>query len=433
MNLYSLGEWKSEVIPEALHPDDQFLLTQLQSSARLDVDELKNGVRVRAKSWVGVIRFHNFQVQIVPKLVGENLGLIDMLTYSTGVNALKRYNSQRYLSLQKSGSLFDLIVWLLCDACEVILAGGVLFDYEQTEDDLSNLRGRLLITRQFERRFGQVNRLECRFDEHSSNIPENQLLAVGLLKATRFTQDPLIRNRVRRLAAIFSEVCQTDQLDLQAARNTIQYNRVNSHYKDAHNIAWMILDGLGIDDLFRSDLTPSFAFLLDMNHLFEQFLYKYLLDLLGKSKFAINYQYRDRSIIWDLFRNRPYSQVIPDFIISSENSSGKVAIDAKYKLYDDRKVTSDDIAHVFLYAYAYNESSQPTAILIYPTEEGSNQRASMIIRQSRQLNGAKIHILGLHIPQALKEIHERKHGESAQLLTELIVQCLVQKPLLHAA
>lgn len=421
MNSYLIGEWKSTTIQEKFYPADQSILTQLRTSERVEVDELKEGIRIKAKSWVGVIRFHDFQVQIVPKLAGENLGLVNMLTYTAGVNALKRYNSRRYLELQRQGSLFDLIVWLFCDACEEILAGGLLFDYERQEDTLTNLRGRLLIDKQYRRRFGQIDRLECRFDEHSSNILENQLLALGLFKAGRLAQDEVIRNRARRLWAIYSEACQHDQLDIQAIRDEMFYNRLNVHYQEAHQLAWMIIDGLGIDDLFKSKQTPSFAFLLDMNNLFEQFLHRYLTEVLNQSQLTVAYQRRDRSIIWDIFKNQSYSQVIPDFLVSRDNSSKRLAVDAKYKIYDTRKVDPGDIAQIFLYAYAYDQSAQPTAVLIYPTEEKSDKRALMMIRQTNQPNGARIHVLGLNIPEALTEVRAKKFGNSADLISNTLL------------
>lgn len=420
MNSYLVSEWKSITIQEVIHPADQSIIAQLQMSDRIEIDELKNGIRVKAKSWVGVIHFQDFEIQIVPKLAGENLGLVNMLTYTTGLNALKRYDSQRYLETLQQGSLFDLIVWLFCDACEVILAGGLLFDYERQEDSLINLRGRLLIDKQYRRRFGQIDHLECRFDEHSSNILENQLLALGLFMAGRLTQDELIRSRARRLWAIFSEACKIDQVDINAARTEIFYNRLNVHYKNAHHLAWMIIDGLGVEDLFKSNRIPSFAFLLDMNILFEQFLHKYLVQVLSKSDLNVAYQRHDRSIIWDIFRNRSYSQVIPDFLVSSSNSSKRLAVDAKYKIYDDRKVDPGDIAQIFLYAYAYDHSLQPTALLIYPTEDKSDRRASMVIRQVNQPNGARIHVLGLNIPEALTEVQAKKHGSSADLIINVI-------------
>lgn len=420
MNSYLVSEWKLITIQELIHPADQSIIAQLRASERVEIDELKDGIRVKAKSWVGVIHFQDFEIQIVPKLAGENLGLVNMLTYTTGVNALKRYDSQRYLETLQQGSLFDLIVWLFCDACEVILAGGLLFDYQRKEDSLINLRGRLLIDKQYRRRFGQIDHLECRFDEHSSNILENQLLALGLFMAGRLTQDELIRSRARRLWAIFSEACKIDQLDINAARTEIFYNRLNVHYKNAHQLAWMIIDGLGVEDLFKSNRTPGFAFLLDMNILFEQFLHKYLVQVLSKSDLTVAYQRHDRSIIWDIFRNRSYSQVIPDFLVSISDSSKRLAVDAKYKIYDDRKVDPGDIAQIFLYAYAYDHSLQPTALLIYPTEDKSDRRASMMIRQVNQPNGARIHVLGLNIPEALAEVQAKKNGSSADLIINVI-------------
>lgn len=420
MQTYAIGEWKSITVEEFFHPSDQPVITQLRLSDRVEIDELREGIRIKAKSWVGVIHFQDFEIQIIPKLAGENLGLVSMLTYTAGVTALKRYENKRYLEILKQGSLFDLIVWLFCDACEKILAGGILFDYERQEESLTSLRGRLLIDKQYRRRFGQIDRLECRFDEHSSNILENQLLALGLFKSGRLAQDDLIRNRARKLWTILSEACQIDQLDIEAARHEIYYNRLNDHYQDAHQLAWMIIDGLGVEDLFKSNQTPSFAFLLDMNSLFEQFLNKYLTEILRKNGLTISYQHHDRSIIWDIFRNRSYSQVIPDFLVSSGNSSNRLAVDAKYKIYDTRKVDPGDIAQVFLYAYAFDHSSQPTAVLIYPTEAKSDQRASMVIRQSNQPNGAKINVLGLNIPEALEEIQERQPGNSAALIKNTI-------------
>lgn len=423
MPKYSIGEWKSITIDETFHLADRPILSQLQSSDRIEIDELKEGIRIKAKSWVGLIHFQDFEIQIIPKLAGENLGLVNLLTYTTGVAALKRYDSERYLEMLKKGSLFDLIVWFFCDACEKILVGGLLFDYELQEESLTNIRGRLLIDKQYRRRFGQIDRLECRFDEHSSNILENQILALGLFKAGSLVQDDQIRIRARKLWSILSEVCRIDQIDIESARYDISYNRLNDHYRDAHQLAWMIINGLGIEDLFKSSKTPGFAFLLDMNNLFEQFVNKYLKDIFCKRELSISYQHHDRSIIWDVFQNRSYSQVIPDFLISNGITSNRLAVDAKYKVYDTRKVDPGDIAQVFLYAYAYDHSLQPTAVIIYPTEEKTNQRSSMMIRQSHYPNGAKVHVLGINIPEALGEIQEKKLGNSAALITNVFTTC----------
>ncbi|MEA4909867.1 MAG: hypothetical protein VB089_19750 [Anaerolineaceae bacterium] len=420
MESYTLSEWKPIVIlGEQFHPADRKLLEQLRSDLRVEIDELKEGIRIRAKSWVGVIQFHHFQIQILPKLAGDTLGLVDMLEYTTGIRAFKHYSGPSHLDVRHYVSLLDLIIWLFCDACEAILAGGLLYDYEHREDSLTSLRGRLLIDRQLRRRFGQLDRLECRFEEHSSNIIENQILTLGLSHATHFAQDEIVRNRSARLWSIFSEACQLNRMDLSKVRTEIFYTRLNEHYRQAHQLAWFILDGLGIEDVFHNGDTPSFAFLLDMNYLFEQFLQRYLTETLAQYNLTVARQWHDRSIIWDLFHNHSYTQIIPDFLVSRDSSPQCIPIDAKYKLYDEHKIAISDITQVFLYAYAFNPASQPAAVLIYPSQESSKHRTTMRIQPAGGASGAIIHVLGLNIRQTLAEIHNQTPGLIAEKIKEL--------------
>jgi len=421
MKNYPISEWEQIIIQEEIQPADYPLLRQLKERERIEIEELKHGLKIKAKSWVGIVKFLNFQLQIVPKLAGGNMGLVDMLAITTGIQALKKYRSQRFLEPESKNNLFDLIAWLYCDACEVILSGGIRYDYKRIEEALPTLRGRFLIDKQYQRRYGLLDRVECRFDEHSSNILDNKILAYGLLKATRIVQNEVIKAKIRRLFTIFSDSCQIDQLDFDAARNEVIYNRLNAHYEDAHQLAWIIIDGLGIEDIYKSKFTPSFAFLLDMNALFEQFVLVYLNHINAKRNLIINYQRREKSIIWDLFHQRTYSTIIPDYLITCIETNRKIAIDAKYKLYDDRKLDTADIAQIFLYAYAYNRSPNPIAFLIYPTEKSTEVKASMMIRQHKQPDGARIKLIGLSLQSAIDEIQNDKIMETGNMVVNEIM------------
>ena len=189
---FQLGEWQSRVIEgETLTAADQQLKQNLEAGeeGRLLVDELRTGVRITARSWVGVVRFERFEVRVVPKLAGDNLGLVEMIEFATGLDALRRASSARTLNAEGAG-LFDLLALLFAEAVEVILRGGILADYVEREDELLVLRGRLLADQQMLRRFGQIDRLVCRFDEHEQDIVENQLLASGArpMLDTRYTR-----------------------------------------------------------------------------------------------------------------------------------------------------------------------------------------------------------------------------------------------------
>src|SRR5579864_2533862 len=103
---FELGEWESLLIEdEILTPADQRLRQELEAGeeGRLQVDELRSGVRITARSWVGVIRFERFEVRIVPKLAGNDLGLVEMIEFATGLDALRRTSGARTLHTDGAG------------------------------------------------------------------------------------------------------------------------------------------------------------------------------------------------------------------------------------------------------------------------------------------------------------------------------------------
>lgn len=167
-----LGEWGSLEIPDRslTHLDRDLAAALSASDGRLVVEELRQSLRIRASSWVGEVHFEHFVVRVVPKLVGGNLGVLRMLDYASGLDALARFPAVRELALAKHGSLIDLLGLLLAESCDRIIRDGLLQDYVVREDALASLRGRLLYDRQIRQRFGRLDRLECRFDEFESDI-----------------------------------------------------------------------------------------------------------------------------------------------------------------------------------------------------------------------------------------------------------------------
>jgi len=429
---FELGEWQSRLIDgESLTPADQQLKQNLEAGdeGRLLVDELRCGVRITARSWVGVVRFERFEVRVIPKLAGDDLGLVEMIEFATGLDALRRASSARTLHAEGAG-LIDLLALLLAEAAEVILRGGILADYVEREDELLVLRGRLLGDQQVMRRFGQIDRLVCRFDEHEQDIVENQLLSAALGRcSTRVTHES-VRRRVRRLLAVFQEVCRTDELDLDALRHYgIAYHRLNDHYRDAHALAWLLLDGLGTRDLLASGKTRCFAFLIDMNRLFEMFVFRLVDQLLAGTGLHLHYQRGDRSIIVNASTNQPYARVVPDLLIEATDPTmrARVAVDAKYKLYDQRKLDSGDVYQSFLYAYAFSGAGAqavPAALLLYPSSTRSSQAVRLRVRSAQTSADAEILALGFSIPEALAEATHGVRGPVTQAMIEAIQQAM---------
>lgn len=425
--VYTLAEWQTLTVPGlSLTAADRPLAASLTGgeAGRLEIDELREGLRLRARSWVGVIRFHNFEIRIIPKLAGGQAGLARMLTLTSGLSALRRNRGQRYLAVADNAHLFDLLALLFAEACERLIQGGLLHDYVEREADLPVLRGRLLVSQQARQHYGRVDRLACRYDDHLTDIVENQILAAALNLCRSRVSQPTVRLHIHRLHTLFTAVCTAEALtDWKSIRSTMQYHRLNEHYREAHELAWLLLEGMGIDDLLASGPTRSFAFLIDMNQLFERFILRLVNHALTLKGYQVQSQKRDRSVIWDLLQQRPYTHITPDILVQGENGR-RLAVDAKYKLYDERPLSTADIYQSFLYAYAYSNSNKPrpAALLLYPASNPGKRPTYLQIRGQDRNAQADLAALPIPILQAITEIDQATNGPVSQMLLAAIAQ-----------
>lgn len=404
-----LSEWQTCVLGGVvLHPEDRSLAESLCSDSgggRLGIDELRNGLRVTAKSWVGVVRFREVEVRVLPKLAGGDVGLLRLVDFAAGLDALDRHPAVRTFEAE-GASLLDLIALLLAEATERVARAGLRADYREVEEDLPVVRGRLLVRRQVLQRFGRVDRLECRYDEHTTDTDDNRVLLAALAAAAPRVGHPAVALRVRRLHALLAEACTLDGFDPRAVRAALTYDRLNGHYREAHGLAWLVLGGLGVDDVYVGGGHRTFAFLLDMNRVFEDFVARWLGVLLKGTPYRAVAQRRDRTILWNADFDRPHGSVIPDLVVERRNAPGRfLPLDAKYKLYGDRPLAPADVYQTFMYAYAYGgeHAGLPTAIILFPSPTEATTTQRLHVRRADRQPSAEIVGLGVHLITALNE------------------------------
>jgi 5-methylcytosine-specific restriction enzyme subunit McrC len=409
----TISEWASgHYIPEVLLDEaDAVLATKLAEGDRLAIEQVPGGIRVSATSWIGVVRLSAVEIRIVPKYAGGDLGVLQMLDYASGLPALETYDALRTLKTE-GRSLVDLLGWLLADRTERIVRGGLIADYVARTDRLRVLRGRLQVMDQVRQHFGQIDVLECAFEEHESDVVENQVLGAALAAARRVCSDPDVLSKIARLMPVIDEACDASTLDATNARAVLDYNRRNEHYRSAHEIAWLFLARLGVDDVFATGRTEAFAFLLDMNQLFEDFVTRLLRDALEPG-IQVHAQRRDRSIVENELTRRPYAAIIPDILLDQRSAAGRIRlpVDAKYKLYDVRRLDPSDVYQAFFYAYAYHsptrgELEDPIALLVYPSAE-AGVRVALRVARADSSTTARIRAVGIHIPGTLQAIEDR--------------------------
>lgn len=381
-------------------------------------------LEVEAGPHVGVVGLDCATVRVRPKLAGEELAVLRMIDYAAGLDALRDIGTLQHL--REGLDLRDLVCLLLTRETGRLLRHGLRRDYLRREEDLPAVRGRLLADRQVMRRFGRLDRLECRYDERSGDILDNRLCAAALQVAARTATDEHVRRDARRLAADFADVCATRGFDVRAATERLVYHRANEHYRDAHRWALMLLGRAAFSGLYADHGPVTSAFMVDMNALFEDFVTRLLRDAAaGTGVDVLPQKTLSRAVM--TADGRAYAPIRPDvqLVRGRHARAWRRSVDAKYKLYTDKKIQTSDLFQSFAYAHALSGSDgpgPPTAYVLYASDRDAPPKSIRLHRHDGTA-AAQVTCVAVNVPEALGRLAA---GEPPPIIEEL------RRTLLHA-
>ena len=368
--LVELSEYQTEVVDVGPPSTDDLRIAEQLSDefvTKLEMRWLHNGkLEVRSHSWVGVVALQNATIHIRPKLAGDELNVVRMIEYASGLDRLRTSQLQRTIDASAVG-LLDLLCQLLAAQAEEIVRDGLMYDYTTDEDSLPALRGSLRYREQATRRFGQLDVLECRFDEFHADVFDNQFLLAGVAAGARLCQSPKTRKRLRRIEQNLSMMTSKGPHDSSYYLDRRNYTRRNERYRSAHELCLILIDRTGVDDIYNSGSTKSFSFLLNMNDIFEAFVATMVDEAFAATEWRVTTGRKHRSVIKRLDTNKTYSNINPDIVMSDDREL--VPFDCKYKLYENKKLSTSDIYQTFLYAYSLGDPDNPRAGIIYPSSK----------------------------------------------------------------
>jgi 5-methylcytosine-specific restriction enzyme subunit McrC len=173
---------------------------------------------------------------------------------------------------------------------------------------------------------------------------------------------------------------------------------------------------VGVDDLFASGAARCFTFFVDMNRIFERFVHRLLADLLDPTRYSARYQLGSRSAVRDAATGEPYSRAIPDVVVEARDAArrsggpARVAVDAKYKVYEARSVGSRDLYQSFLYAHAFGAGVPPAAVLVYPASSPGAEPLRLRVHNASGEAVGEVSAVALWVPGAVDEAVRRAPG-----------------------
>ncbi|MFF4625284.1 McrC family protein [Nonomuraea jabiensis] len=346
---FSLHEREKQIFPvEPLSDADRVCISSKELNKRIKLRWSADGrLHVTATQHVGVLELDCATIQVRPKLAGNELDALAMFDYASEIGKLRRLQHLRAMP-GEGRNLRDLVCQLLTESCEDLLRHGLRRDYVRREEARPTVRGRMLHDRQILRRYGRLDRIECRFDDFDSDILDNRLCAVALRLAARTAQDDQVRADAARVAEHFIAVCEPGTLTARLLTERVVYHRGNEIYRPAHQWALLLLRSAGFHDLYSSAGPSGRAFMFDMDVLFEAFIVRLLREAVRDNGLTVRANENLGGIICFDDGTR-YTDVRPDIRLVRGNGANAWyrSIDAKYKHYTGRHLSTPDLYQSF--------------------------------------------------------------------------------------
>ncbi len=341
-----------------------------------------SGYVLTPTSYVGAVNVGDLSVVIRPKIPIDRV--MFLMTYALA----PRHWWQDWVELARHDDILEAIAMSFALRTRQAIRRGLLRDYRREEDALTTVRGRIRFGDQMGRRFGIPLPIEVAYDEYTEDIAKNRLLKTAIHRLGHaFIRSAATKQQVRRLWPAF------DMVNLgqysRGATPDVTYTRLDEHYRPAVELARLIIANSTLE--LSGGKVAGAALLIDMNLVFEKFLYVALGEALGLS--ATQWKHEARLTLDAGRRIRMY----PD--LSWWPAGGalpRFVGDAKYKRLSHQGFQHADIYQMLAYCTAAN---LPSGLLIYaqgedePVRHKINHAGKTIEVASLDLQGQPEHIL----------------------------------------
>lgn len=298
---------------------------------------------LKAKQYCGILNFNNQDFYILPKIANrndeKNLNIfIYMLMYAYDVKLLNENTS--FSENLKLNNILEVFVQMFANGLLQELKKGLYKEYLTKQDNLPVLKGKYLINENLKYNFIK-NKIYCEYDEFSENNSLNQFFLYAIKYLQKFVND---KKLLKQCELIFDEV---EYKSVDINKLNIHFDRLNLRFKTSFEIALLLLRQS--IPLFNQD-KKSFAFLFDMNVLFEKFIARMVKELDNNAKIQNQDNFGDLTLK-------------PDIIIKSKN----LIIDCKYKILKENKTSSrNDRYQMYVYGNNFKLEMNFRTILLYP-------------------------------------------------------------------
>ena len=287
-------------------------VSDLQSASRdkLSIEPFGDRYVISATSYVGQVSTPTVSVIVRPKLDLQQV----MFMISYALNPIRWQHSMRP-EFGEVDNVLEAVIPAFVAHVATAIAPGLLQGYRSQEEALFTVRGRIRVEEQVRRRFGSPMPVEVRYDEFTEDIELNRVLKAATLRLSRLRmRHPESAQALRSLSLVFSDITPNAY---GPQTPDFEWDRLNSRYRPAIELAKLILEGT-IPELTKGTNRSS-GFLVDMNEVFEAFVWTALREHLKATVTSFPRNARNRKLWLDTQHN---IKLEPDLSLNRPGLSG---------------------------------------------------------------------------------------------------------------
>ncbi|WP_413853595.1 McrC family protein [Candidatus Ruminimicrobium bovinum] len=328
---------------------------------------------IKARNYVGVFRYKNYQFEILPKLLNkeeiekeddkDKEIILKNLLYMLSLTKKLDIKESEIAKISKSKNPFlEILIKIYANSLFECLKRFVPKNYVTEEDNLNFLKGKLLFSKHIIKNSVNQAKFYCQYDEFSENNLLNQLFYY-VSRLLYFVSNDNENKRILKFITDF--FCDIDfkKINIYKIKN-LKLTRNQTAFKKPFDLAKMFLENSSVD--MNQHKIKTISLLWDMNILFEEFIFEFIKrnkEKIYKEINEINYQKGKRLLYCDETKQY-YGNTFVDIFLKLNNE--KIIVDTKYKINDGKigEFSNSDIFQMITYETIHNSQN---AILIYPT------------------------------------------------------------------